>query len=585
MKDIVVGIDLGTTNSEVAVVENGQPRVIPDAANNKILPSVVGVGEDGGLLVGEAALNQYVLFPERTVKSIKRKMGSDEKMEMAGESYAPQEISAMILKRLKETAERYLRQPIHRAVITVPAYFNDAQRQATREAGEIAGLEVVRMINEPTAAALSYETGHREAKRILVYDLGGGTFDASVVQIQEGVVEVIASHGNNHLGGDDFDQEIVKSFVESIKGQHGFDVTQGEDSRKVLARLLRAAVNAKKTLSDRPYVNVHEEFLTTHKGVPINFSMELSRDEYEAMISPYIDETLQAVHIALQDAGLKSSDIDEILLVGGATRTPLVAWRLEEAVGLQPKSEIDPDLCVATGAAIQAAMIAGEKVDAVLVDVTPYTFGTSVFGELDGMPYPFQYAPIIKKNTPIPVSKSEVFFTMVENQERVDVNVYQGEDPDAKKNILIGEFTVEGLSKAPAHSPIVMHFDLDLNGILHVTAVEKKTGLKRSIHIDKAVQRMDRNELGESRQRLQALFGEAQEQAGPAPAKEREHAIIQAEALVEKAERMLDEAAEDDREEMIELIEAIKDALANRELEKLKEPMDQLADILYYLES
>lgn len=584
MKEIIVGIDLGTTNSEVAVIEDGHPVVIADSQNQKVLPSFVGVSQEGEILIGQSAQNQLVVFPERTVKSIKRMMGADKKIEMAGKDYTPQELSAMVLKRLKETAETHLGQPVNKAVITVPAYFNDAQRQATREAGEIAGLDVVRMINEPTAAALSYETGHREGKRILVYDLGGGTFDVSVVQIQDGVVEVISSHGNNRLGGDDFDQRIVAHIFEHLKDTQGIDINQLDDSRQVEARILRAAIEAKICLSDKPFASIQEEYLTSHKGVPVNLSLELSREDYEKLITPYIEETLDAVHIALKDASMTVSNIEEILLVGGSTRTPLVSQMLEAEVGLTPHGEVDPDLCVATGAAIQAGMIAGESVTAVLVDVTPYTFGTSVFGELNGMPHPAVYAPIIYKNSSIPIKKSEVYFTVTDNQEGVDVKIYQGEAIDAGDNLWIGEFKVEGLSKVPAPSPIVLELALDLDGVLNVNAVEKTTGLNKSITIENAFSRLDENELNQSRERVDALFGPSQKAASIA-VNAQDHRVTDAKALLEKAKNALEQATADDREEIVDLIESINDAIQSENSDALKAPVEELSDILYYLES
>ncbi|MGB5064723.1 MAG: Hsp70 family protein, partial [Candidatus Competibacter sp.] len=472
MAEKIIGIDLGTTNSEVAVVNNGRVTVIDIAPGHPILPSFVSLADDGAILVGEPAKNQYVLYPERTIKSIKRRMGSADPVELGDTTYTPQEISAIILRRLKDIAEAHLGEPVHKAVITVPAYFSDAQRQATREAGEIAGLEVARIINEPTAAALSYEANHQGHKKVLVYDLGGGTFDVSVVGIEDNVVEVLASHGNNHLGGDDFDAKIVEHLVEHLKGQ-GVDPT---GSRKAMARITRAAETAKIALSDQPYTRIEEEYLLERDGAPVNLALELSRDEYEDMIAGYIDETLEAAHIALKGASLTVSAIDEVLLVGGATRTPLITQRLEEDLGLTVRAEVNPDLCVAAGAAIQAGMLAGETVSAVLVDITPYTFGTSVVGELNGTPYPFTYVPIIHKNTPIPVTKSDVVYTMYDRQEAVLVHVYQGEDPDALNNIELGQFFVENLSKVPAGNPIVIQFSLDLNGIMNVSAREKKTG-------------------------------------------------------------------------------------------------------------
>src|SRR6201987_5874624 len=400
MSETVVGIDLGTTNSEIAVYRDGRPEVQADGSARLILPSVRGLDQDGSLLVGEAARNQYILHPECTVRSIKRLMGSDRKVSLDDRNYTPQDVSAMILRCLREIAEERLGAPVRKAVITVPAFFSDAQRQATREAGEIAGFEVARIVNEPNAAAVGYEAPPKQGKRGLFYDLGGGTFDVSVVRIEEGVVEVIASHGNNHLGGDDFDHKIVEHVLEQLKIKHKVDVS---DQPRAMARILRSAEQAKKQLSDPPYARIEEEYLPEADGKPIHLGLELSREQYEDMIRPFIEDTLDAIHAALESASLTSSQIDEILLVGGATRTPLIRNRLRHAFGKDPRGEVDPDLCVAMGAAIQGASIAGAEVSAVLVDVTPYTFGTSALGELNGELYPYRYVPIIQKNTPIPV--------------------------------------------------------------------------------------------------------------------------------------------------------------------------------------
>ncbi len=581
MAEKIIGIDLGTTNSEVAVVDNGRVTVIDITPDHPILPSFVGLADDGAILVGEPARNQYVLYPERTIKSIKRRMGSADQVELGDTTYTPQEISAIILRRLKDIAEMHLGEPVHKAVITVPAYFSDTQRQATREAGEIAGLEVARIINEPTAAALSYEANHQGHKKVLVYDLGGGTFDVSVVSIEDNVVEVLASHGNNHLGGDDFDTKIVEHVVEHLKEQN-VDPTE---SRKAMARITRAAETAKIALSDQPYTRIEEEYLLERDGTPVHLALELSRDEYESMIAGYIDETLEAVHIALKGANLTVSAIDEVLLVGGATRTPLITRRLAEDLGLTVRAEVNPDLCVAAGAAIQAGMLAGETVSAVLVDITPYTFGTSALSELHGMPYPFAYVPIIHKNTPIPVTKSDVVYTMHDRQEAVLVHVYQGEDPDALNNIELGQFFVENLSKVPAGNPIIIQFSLDLNGIMNVSAREKKTGLEKSIRIDNVLSRFQEGELNTARARVDALFADEGKPAGTAGSTTDHQLTAQARALVEKAERLLDSATEDDREEMINLIESIKDALGNSDFPALSEPMAVLSDILFYLES
>jgi len=579
MTDEILGIDLGTTNSEIAIYRDGRPEVLRDDQGRIILPSVVGLTETGELLVGEEARNQFLLYPERTVRSIKRRMGSDAKVQLGEREYKPQEISAIILSRLKEIAQARLGRPIRKAVITVPAYFSDTQRQATREAGEIAGLEVARIINEPTAAALVYEAAQHQGKRILVYDLGGGTFDVSVVRIEQGVVEVISSHGNNHLGGDDFDHKIVEHVLEHLKLKHGVDVA---DRPQAMARILRSAEDAKKQLSDHPYAHIAEEYLAEHSGQPVNLDLELSREEYEDMIAPFIEETLGAIHIALESAGLTSSQVDEILLVGGATRTPLIRRRLVEAFGTQPRGEVDPDLCVAMGAAIQGAAMTGTEVSAVLVDVTPYTFGTSALGELNGELYPYHYVPIIPKNTPIPARMSEVFFTVLDEQTDVDVRIYQGENNDALENIKIGEFRVSGLSREPAGNPVIVDLALDRNGILQVSAREKKTGLERRITIDNATSRYDREQLDEARQRIGALFGDQEQAASVGSGAATDSAV---DALLARASAKLDETGEEDRTEIIDLIEAIRDARSSGDSAALEDVRSQLQDLLFYLET
>jgi len=579
MTDEILGIDLGTTNSEIAIYRDSRPEVLRDDQGRIILPSVVGLTETGELLVGEEARNQFLLYPERTVRSIKRRMGSDAKVQLGEREYTPQEISAIILSRLKEIAQARLGRPIRKAVITVPAYFSDTQRQATREAGEIAGLEVARIINEPTAAALVYEAAQHQGKRILVYDLGGGTFDVSVVRIEQGVVEVISSHGNNHLGGDDFDHKIVEHVLEHLKLKHGVDVA---DRPQAMARILRSAEDAKKQLSDHPYARIAEEYLAEHSGQPVNLDLELSREEYEDMIAPFIEETLGAIHIALESAGLTSSQVDEILLVGGATRTPLIRRRLVEAFGTQPRGEVDPDLCVAMGAAIQGAAMTGTEVSAVLVDVTPYTFGTSALGELNGELYPYHYVPIIPKNTPIPARMSEVFFTVLDEQTDVDVRIYQGENNDALENIKIGEFRVSGLSREPAGNPVIVDLALDRNGILQVSAREKKTGLERRITIDNATSRYDREQLDEARQRIGALFGDQEQAASVGSGAATDSAV---DALLARASAKLDETGEEDRTEIIDLIEAIRDARSSGDNAALEDVRNQLQDLLFYLET
>jgi molecular chaperone DnaK (HSP70) len=579
VNDIIIGIDLGTTNSEVAVVQDGRPRILPvDGA--KILPSVVGLADDGALLVGQSARNQYVLYPERTVRSVKRRMGEDVRLSMGEQAYTPQELSALILRRLKQAAETELGQPVSKAVITVPAYFSDAQRQATRDAGQLAGLEVVRIINEPTAAALAYEADHAGARNILVYDLGGGTFDVSVVRLDRDVTQVLASHGNNHLGGDDFDAKLVEHVVERFKEDKGADPS-GEHA--VMARIVRACETAKIALSDAPYARIEEEYLLEKDGQPVHLSLELERSEYEDMITPFIDETLEAVHIALKGAGLAVADIDEILLVGGATRTPLVQERLERELGMQPRGEVDPELCVAAGAAIQAAVIAGQEVGGVLVDITPYTFGTSAWSDLNGEPYPYTFIPLIRKNTPIPVTKSDAFDTMYDGQKAIDVRVYQGEDPDALNNTEIGSFRIEGLSDVPAGNVIITTFSLDVNGILHVTSREKRTGLEKHITIDNATARFEEQELDAARDRLSALIGGEGEPASAGDSAQRE--TVQARALVEKAERLMESANAEDKEDLVDLVESVQDALALNDTEALERAVAELSDLIFFLES
>ncbi|NOQ63755.1 MAG: Hsp70 family protein, partial [Methyloprofundus sp.] len=473
-----------------------------------------------------------------------------------------------------------------KAVITVPAYFSDAQRQATREAGEIAGLEVVRMINEPTAAALSYEVNEAEAKRILGYDLGGGTFDVSVVNIESGVVEVLSSHGDNQLGGDDFDAQIINHLVTYLQVTYQVDV---RDNSKAMARITRAAENAKLLLSEQPYVQIEEEYLLEHKGVAVHLSLELSRMAYEEMIEDYINATLDAVHIALSGAQMTSSELDEIILVGGSTRTPCIRERLWNELGLEPHGEVDADLCVAMGAAIQGAMIAGQKVDKVLVDVTPYTYGSSAMGVLDGVPYPYMYVPVIHKNTVLPNRKTEAFQTFHDNQESVDVVIYQGEDPDAMNNVKIGEFRVEGLLDVAAGNVITLTLGLDLNGILQVTAREKETGQEKSITIKNAFAQIEEQGLQEAQQRIDSLFGlDSLEETEDEELQEEEPVaaeIIAAQALIAKAEALFETISAEDKEDMQALIISLNECIETQYIPGLIDPVAELNDILYYLES
>ncbi|MBC7339142.1 MAG: Hsp70 family protein [Firmicutes bacterium] len=446
-----------------------------------MLPSVVGLSPEGDLLVGHPARNQYVLYPERTIKSVKRVMGQDISLPLGDKRYTPPQISAFILERLRAIAASALGQDVRRAVITVPAYFTDGQRQATREAGELAGLEVVRIINEPTAAALAYGLERGGSQRVLVYDLGGGTFDVSVVEVSEGVVEVVATAGNNHLGGDDFDARLVDFLCRRFADRHGVDLRQ---DRRALARVTRAAEEAKIRLSTRPFTRVSEPFIAERNGQPLNLDEEISRAEFEKMIADLLEETVALVKRALQDAQLKPVDLDMVLLVGGSTRIPAVVELVRTHLGQLPHGEINPDECVALGAAIQAGIIAGEPLDMVFVDVAAHSLGIKVLGTQFGIIHPDVMSVIIPRNTAIPCSRAEVFTTVEDNQKAVTIKVYQGESMIASKNTLLGEFTLDGIPPMPAGKPeIVVQFDYDIDGIIHVSATERSTGKAKEITI------------------------------------------------------------------------------------------------------
>ena len=602
----IVGIDLGTTNSEIAIVRDGQPHVIPDDAGDPILPSFVGLSEDGRLLVGHAARNQWMLAPQRTIKSIKRKMGLEVKLRLGDTEYTPQEISAMILRTLRDRATRHLGVEVKKAVITVPAYFNDAQRQATREAGELAGLEVVRILNEPTAASLTYEAGQHGLKRILVYDLGGGTFDVSIVQMEDGVVEVLASHGDTQLGGDDFDLLLAEHLMKRFEADHKVDLRKDPIAR---VRALRAAEEAKKKLSFGPFAVVQEEYIVEHKGKPLHLSMELARTEFEDLVRPLLEKTIACVGKALDDANLTPAQIDKMLLVGGSTRSPIISELLEERLGQPAHQEVHPDLCVALGAGIQGAMTAGCDTGPVLVDITPHSLGISCVGELDGLPSPFKFSPIIPRNTPLPASRSQVYFTMQDRQKSVRVEVYQGESLDARRNTFVGEFLIEGLADVPAGNEIVEHMHLTLDGVLQVTATEKRTGLQKQVRIENALARFQRDERDRARRRIDELFDakEAEELSvgaanieqesdearhsasgspSPAPTSDVDlnRSLIQAKALLEKGERLMPNATSEDRAEIERRIVRLRTAVAERHAADLQSQTAEFSDLLFYLE-
>jgi molecular chaperone DnaK len=613
MSDLIVGIDLGTTNSEIAVVENGQPRVLTEDGD-PILPSVVGLSDDGRLLVGKPARNQWVLAPERTVKSIKRKMGQDVKVALGTEQFTPQEISAMILRSLKDRAERELGTAVRKAVITVPAYFNDSQRQATREAGELAGLEVVRILNEPTAAALTYNPDQSQSERILVYDLGGGTFDVSIVHTEGGIVEVLASHGDTQLGGDDFDELLLNSVADQFQEMYEVDLRESRTSR---ARLLRAVEEAKMRLSDHAVTRIEEEFIAEKDGVPLHLSLEVERTQYEELIRPLIDRTMECVQHALDDAHLTAAQIDRVVLVGGSTRTPLIGRLLEDRLGQPPHLEVNPDLCVALGAAVQGAIIAGENVGSVLVDITPHSLGIKCLEYSHEMLFQaneFKFAPIIKRNTPLPASRSEVFCTVSDNQPSVEIDVYQGENPDVRRNHRVGRFRIEGLARVPAGNQLVVQLDLTLDGILKVSAREKSTGKLKQITIENALARYAVTERANAQSRLDRMWASLEEleaaAAAPEPAedldepeadtgmtsvapaiptldpspREGQRETVQAQALLEKAERLRERVSAEDQEELDRLTNRLRNALTDRRWDELGTASNELSDVLFYLE-
>lgn len=480
--ETVVGIDLGTTNSSIAILRDGRPEVLRDG-DDGLVPSCVGIGARNEIVVGSVARNQAALYPERTVLSVKRRMGSTAKLRLGERDYSPQEVSAFILRNLAERAKKILGSKVERVVITVPAYFTDAQRKATREAGELAGLSVDRIVNEPTAASLAYDIGHKAASQILVYDLGGGTFDVSVVRTEGGVVEVLATAGDNRLGGDDFDALIVERLNDHLAEGGGSDL---RNDRSVQARLLHAAEAAKRKLSFEPFAMVEEDNLAVVDGSPVHLTCELSRMDFESDIKDLLQGSLKHVSKALSDAKLRPTDLDLVLLVGGSTRIPLVARMLKDRLGSMPHGEVDPDQCVALGAAVQAAMEAGLDVETVLVDITPYTFGVRALGEEKGLPQPNLFVPIIPRNSKLPITKSEVFATLTPDQKAVQIDLYQGESSDTRDNTKIGSFLFDGLNKNrnAYDDGIIFSYTLNADGILELTAKERVTGNEMTAQVD-----------------------------------------------------------------------------------------------------
>jgi molecular chaperone DnaK len=501
---MIVGIDLGTTYSATAIVRGGVPQIVPHG-DERIMPSVVGLTPENTLLVGTPARNQYALYPARTIRSIKRRMGQDTRVALGDREYTPQEISALILRELKRSVEQQLGEPVGRAVITVPAYFSDAARQATREAGEIAGFAVERIINEPTAAALAYGLDRGDEQHLVaVYDLGGGTFDISLVELDAGVVEVRASHGNTQLGGDDFDDRLVDYLAERFLEEHGAD-PRGD--RRALARLTRAAEQAKIALSSQPIARVREEYLLSSGPRQLHLDVEIAREEFEDLIEELIEGTLQSFDAALDDAGISAEQLDNILLVGGSTRIPLVQHILHQHSGIEPVMAINPDEAVALGAAVQAAIIAGAPIEAILVDVTPHSLGIEVAELGFGQIIPDRYSVIIQRNTTIPTSRSEIYSALYPNQTAIEIKIYQGELPIASRNTLLGEFMFEDLRpEAPGQPPrVAVQFDFDVDGILHVSAVDRGSGKQARTSVHAAHTRLTPGEISGARDSLEEL--------------------------------------------------------------------------------
>lgn len=582
----IIGIDLGTTFSAAAIVRDGVPQILAHG-DERIMPSVVGVGPDGGLLIGTPARNQYALYPERTVRSIKRLMGRDTPVLLGGRTFSPQQISALILRELRRRAEAQLGEAVRRAVITVPAYFSDAARQATREAGELAGFTVERIINEPTAAALAYGLD-RSAERqlVAVYDLGGGTFDVSIIELDSGVVEVRASHGNTQLGGDDFDERLRDVLVERFEARHGVDP---RSDQRAMARLLRAAEAAKIALSSRPTVRVQEEYLLTVEGRPLHLDEELERADFEAAIADLLDGTLESLDAALRDAGMSAEDLDKVLFVGGSTRIPLVWELVRERTGLEPAVAVNPDEAVALGAAVQAAIIAGEPLDAILVDVTAHSLGIEIAELEHGRVIPDHYSVIIPRNTTIPTSRAEIYSALHPAQTAIDLKIYQGEHPVASQNTLLGQFLFEHLRpEAPGQPPrITVQFDFDLNGIVTISAVDRGSGRQINASVRAAYARLAPAELAGIRDDLDNLELEgwdAPTSGAPAalPPPGTASMSLETLGLLGRAQRA--SAAHPENAELRRAITALEEAARQSDSTAVETASEALLDLLYELD-
>ena len=562
----IIGIDLGTTNSCVAVMEGGEATVIPNKEGSRTTPSVVGFAKDGERLVGQVAKRQAVANASRTVSSIKRHMGSDYKVNIDGKAYSPQEISAMILSKLKEDAESYLGEKVTQAVITVPADFSDSQRQATKDAGKIAGLEVLRIINEPTAAALAYgldKDASQKGQKVLIYDLGGGTFDVSILEIEDGVFEVLATNGDTMLGGDDFDKRIMDYIIKDFKEKEGIELTDA----MTMQRIKEAAEKAKIELSGVTKTNINLPFITMTAEGPKNIDLDLTRAKFDALTSDLVTRTITPLKKALADAKLNMSDISKVILVGGSTRIPAVVQAVKEVTGKEPFKGINPDECVALGAAIQGGVLGGEVKDVLLLDVTPLSLGIETMGGV--------FTKLIERNTTIPTSKSQVFSTAADNQTAVDIRVLQGERPMANDNKELGRFQLDGIPPAPRGIPqIEVTFDIDANGIVNVKAIDKGTGKSQSVTITSSTNLSDAD--------IDRAVKEAEKYAEEdKKRKELVDAKNDADQMIFATEKALDESAdklsEEDKETLKKSVEKAKEDLKNADTaEKVRGIIDEM---------
>ena len=561
-----IGIDLGTTNSVVAVMEGGKPTVIANSEGSRTTPSIVGFSKTGEKLVGQLAKRQAILNPDKTIASIKRHMGENYKKNIDGKDYTPQEISAMILRKLADDASAYLGEKVTSAVITVPAYFNDAQRQATKDAGKIAGLDVLRIVNEPTAAALAYGLEKENSEKVLVFDLGGGTFDVSILEIGDGVHEVLSTSGDTHLGGDDFDKKIIDWLVDEFKKQEGIDLS---NDKQAMQRLKEAAEKAKCELSSVVETNINLPFITADANGPKHLDVNLTRAKFEDLSHDLLERCKKPVEQAIKDAGISKSEINEVVLVGGSSRIPAVQQLVKEYTGKEPNQSVNPDEVVAVGAAVQAGVLAGEVKDIVLLDVTPLTLGIETMGGV--------MTPLVPRNTTIPVSKSQVFSTAENNQTAVDINVLQGERPMSSDNKSLGMFRLEGIAPAMRGIPqIEVTFDIDANGIVNVSAKDKATNKEQKITITNS------SNLTESD--IDKMVKEAEANAAE-DKKKKESAEIKnnANSLITSAERLTKDfegkIAEDDLKKLNEQKDALKKAVdeekSTEELKKLSEELQQ----------